>query len=344
MRTLPKSTQQFARCHNLIFRRGSECRLREIAGVRATRAGTGEELSESLRRIVAGALWISLAHFESNRTIAHAILYRQSEISCNANNCVVCFLAMQQALRVRKIQELFLQQEFVNFEEMCSKYEASKSSIRRDLIELEQKGVLRRVHGGAISLQTRDEVMDFSRLSGSSHDEKARIGKLAASLIQDGQTVIMGGGSTVVEVAKNLDGRMIQIVTNSVPIAQTFWDSKQVEVTLTGGYLFPRLGIQLGPICEKMLNSISADLLIMGIRGITAAGISDSNSLLVASITAMIHAAHRVVVVADHFKFGRDAMINAANLADIDEVISDTGLNPEFQKLLTDNGIEYKLA
>ena len=87
-----------------------------------------------------GAIWIRLAHFESKRTIAHTILYRQSKISCNTNNCVVSFLAMQQAIRVRKIQELFLQQEFVNFEELCSKYEASKSSIRRDLIELEQKG------------------------------------------------------------------------------------------------------------------------------------------------------------------------------------------------------------
>lgn len=251
---------------------------------------------------------------------------------------------MQQALRIRKIQELFSQQEFVNFEELCSRFEASKSSIRRDLIELEQKGVLRRVHGGAISLQTRDEVMDFNRLSRSSHDEKERIGRLAASLIQDGQTVMMGGGSTVVEVAKNLSDRRIQIVTNSLPIAQTFWDSKQAEVTLTGGYLFPRLGIQVGPICVKMLGSVSADYLIVGIRGVTAAGISDSNSLIVESIGAMIRSAHKVVVVADHSKFGRDAMIRVASLTDIDQVISDTELAPEFQQLLTDNGVEYKLA
>ena len=65
---------------------------------------------------------------------------------------------MQQVLRIRKIQELFSQREFMSFEEMCSKFNSSKSSIRRDLIELESKGVLRRVHGGALSLQTRDEV------------------------------------------------------------------------------------------------------------------------------------------------------------------------------------------
>ena len=174
---------------------------------------------------------------------------------------------MRQAQRILKVQELFGKEEFVNFEELCQKFNSSKSSIRRDLIELEARGVLRRVHCGAISLQTRDEGLDFSRLSVSFHDEKTRIGKRAASLVQNGQTVILGGGSTFVEVAKYLSDKPIQVVTNSIPVAQVFWESKQVEVTLTGGYLYSRLGVQLGPICERMLHSVSADILIMGTMG-----------------------------------------------------------------------------
>jgi DeoR/GlpR family transcriptional regulator of sugar metabolism len=246
---------------------------------------------------------------------------------------------MQQALRLRKIQELFSQQEFINFDELCSKFETSKSSIRRDLIELEEEGVLRRVHGGAISLQTRDENMDFRRLAESSQDEKSRIGKMAASLVEDGQTVLMGGGSTVTEVARNLKDRPIQVITNSIPVAQEFWESRQVEVTLTGGYLFPRSGVQLGPICEKMLNSVSADILLIGTRGITEEGISDSNSLIVESIRAMIRAAHKVVVVADHSKFGRNAMIHIASLSDVDQIITDSEAAPEFQQVLTQNNV-----
>ena len=69
---------------------------------------------------------------------------------------------------------------------------------------------------------------------------------------------------------------------------------------LTGGYLYPRLGVQLGPICEKMLNSVKADILIMGICGITKAGISGSNSLIVESLSAMIRAVRKVLIVADH--------------------------------------------
>lgn len=246
---------------------------------------------------------------------------------------------MRQAERKLRIQELFARQEFVNFDELCKAFSASKSSIRRDLMELERENILRRVHGGAISLQTRDELMDFSRLSGSSHDEKSRIGKQTAALVEDGQTIIMSGGSTVAEVAKHLGEKSVHIVTNSVPVAQIFWDSKQVEVTLTGGYLFPRLGVQLGPICEKMLSGVSADLLILGIRGITAAGISDSNSLIVESIRAMIHAAQKVIVVADHSKFGRSAMVHVAPLSEIDEVVSDSGLSAEFRQMLSEQGV-----
>jgi len=251
---------------------------------------------------------------------------------------------MRQTERILKVQQLFAKQEFVNFEELCDLFKASKSSIRRDLIELEQKGVLKRVHGGAISLQTRDELLDFGRLSGSCHAEKARIGRVASTLVEDGQTVILGGGSTVVEVARNLSDKTIQIVTNSIPVAQIFWESKRVEVTLTGGYLYPRLGVQLGPICERMLQSVSADLLIMGIHGISSLGISDSNSLNVGSIRAMIKAARKVVVVADHTKFGRDAMIQVADWNDVDKVITDEGVAPEFQEMLRQHNVECVLA
>jgi DeoR/GlpR family transcriptional regulator of sugar metabolism len=251
---------------------------------------------------------------------------------------------MKQAQRILDLRDLFAKQEFVSIEELCARFKSSKSSIRRDLIELEQKGVLRRVHGGAISLQARDEVMDFSHLSGSCHEEKTRIGQAAAALVEDGQSVILGGGSTVAEVARCLSERPIQIVTNSIPVAQVFWDSKQAEVILTGGYLYPRLGVQLGPICEKMLHNVSADILIMGIRGITEAGISDSNSLIVESLRAMIRAVRKVVIVADHTKFGRDALIRVASLDEIHQVVSDKELPRNFQRMLKAHNVASLLA
>jgi len=251
---------------------------------------------------------------------------------------------MRQAERILKVQELFTRQEFVDFEQLCSVFGASKSSIRRDLLELEQKGIIRRVHGGAISLQVRDEGVDFDRLSGSLHSEKTRIGRLAASLVSDGQTIILGGGSTAVEVAKNLVSKPIQVITNSIPVVQVFWESKQVEVTLTGGYFYPRLGVQLGPICEKMLSTVSAEMLIMGIRGISPSGISDHNTLIVESLRAMIKSARKVVLVTDHSKFGIDSMVHVAPLTDVDQIVTDSGLDTNFRQMLKENEIEVLLA
>jgi DeoR family fructose operon transcriptional repressor len=251
---------------------------------------------------------------------------------------------MRQAERILRVKDLFSRQEFAGFEQLCSIFGASKSSIRRDLLELEQRGVIRRVHGGAISLQIRDESVDFTQLSGSLHGEKTRIGKLAASLVSSGQTIILGGGSTAVEVAKSLVSKPIQVITNSVPVVQVFWESKEVEVTLTGGYFYPRLGVQLGTICERMLSNVSADMVIMGIRGISSKGISDYNTLIVESMHAMIKSARKVVLVADHSKFGIDSMVHVAPLADVDQFVTDSDLDPKFQKMLEENSIEVFLA
>jgi DeoR family glycerol-3-phosphate regulon repressor len=93
-----------------------------------------------------------------------------------------------------------------------------------------------------------------------------------------------------------------------------------------------------------MLHSVSADILIMGIMGVTKSGLSDSNSLIVESIRAMIHCARRVVIVADHSKFGRDAMIRVADLSDVDQVVTDNGLDQESQQMLKENGVEFVLT
>lgn len=251
---------------------------------------------------------------------------------------------MNSAERQIRLRELLANQEFVSLNALCEQVGASRSSVRRDLIELEREGIVRKVHGGAIALHFRDESLDFLKLSSSHHEEKVRIGKRAASLIQDGQTVIFAGGSTAVEAARFLLDRPIQVITNSLPVAHVFWDCKQVEVTLTGGYLYPRLGIQLGPICEQMLEEVAADWLIMGIRGITEAGLSDSNSLIMGSIRKMIQVSREVIIVADHSKFGRDSMVHVADLTELDVVVSDTALAPEFQELIKRNGVECFLA
>ncbi len=251
---------------------------------------------------------------------------------------------MNQVERLRYIREALSMKDFVSLEDLCIEMGVSRATARRDLIEAERGRNIRRVHGGAMSTSSREEALDFGRLSVSCQEEKTRIGRAAADLIQDGQTVVLGGGSTVAEVARCLLDRPIQIITNSIPVAEIFWECRRTEVTLTGGYLYPRLGIQFGPICERMLHSVSADLAILGIRGITAAGLSDTSALVVESIRAMMKCAQRVVIVADHTKFGRNAMIRVADLAELDQIITDRDLALEYCQLLDEHRIRYLLA
>ena len=251
---------------------------------------------------------------------------------------------MKAAHRQLRIRELMESREFVDLETLCRELGASESSVRRDLRRLEQQLVLKRVHGGALAMKTQDPLLDFRWQSTRHAAEKQRIAEQAAALIEDGQTVILDGGSTTAAVASRLAGRFLNIITNSLAIAEVFKNARQVELTLTGGYLYPRLEVMLGPLCENMLAGVTADTLIMGIGGVTETGFSNNNTLLVGSERKMIEASRKVVIVADHTKFGKAAMVPLAPLNAADIVVSGTALAAEHQQMLRSHGIQVLLA
>ncbi len=206
---------------------------------------------------------------------------------------------------------MFESKDFLDLETLCRELEASESSVRRDLDVLEEQNVLKRVYGGAVPVQPPGNggAFDFMVESERFSDEKSRIGRLTAGLIEDGQTVILDGGSTVAAVARELAAKSLHVVTNSLPIAEALEARRNIELTLTGGYLDPRIRVMLGPLCEQMLGLIRADVVIMGIGSVSDAGFSNNNTLVVGSEQKMIEIANKVIIVADHTKFGRSAMI-----------------------------------
>ena len=175
-------------------------------------------------------------------------------------------------------------------------------------------------------------------------DEKSRIARLTAGLIEDGQTVILDGGSTVAAVARELAAKSLHVITNSLPIAESLETARNIELTLTGGYLDPRIRVMLGPFCEQMLSALRADTVIMGIGSITEAGFSNNNTLVVGSEQKMIEIAGKVIIVADHTKFGRGGMFPVAPLSAADVIVSDRDLASEYVELLRANGVEVLLA
>jgi len=252
---------------------------------------------------------------------------------------------MKAAERQLRIRQMIENRDFIDSETLGRELDASESSVRRDLDILEDEGVLKRVYGGAVSVQAAPHrAFDYAVESVRLSDEKSRIARLTAGLIENGQTVILDGGSTVAAVARELAAKSLHIVTNSLPIAEGLESLRNIELTLTGGYLDQRLRVMLGPFCEQMLGAIRADAVIMGIGGITEAGLSNNNTLVVGSEQKMIEVASRVIVVADHTKFGHGGMVPVAPLTAVHTVVSDAELNPEFIAMLRDHGVEVLLA
>jgi DeoR/GlpR family transcriptional regulator of sugar metabolism len=247
-------------------------------------------------------------------------------------------------VRERRIRELLQAQEFVDLGTLCQELGTSESSVRRDLAALELTGILRRVHGGAVSATPRGDSYDFSRQTERAVEEKRRIGRRAARLVEDGSTLILDGGTTVAALARELLDRSLHVITNAVPIAQILSASRSVEVTLTGGVLYPRLGVLLGPFCEEMLGKVTADAAIMGVGGVTDQGLSNNDTLLVGTEKRMIAAARRVIILADHGKFGRPAMVPLASLSEVDVMVSDSELDERHRRLVKRHGIELELA
>src|SRR4051794_6293706 len=172
-------------------------------------------------------------------------------------------------------------------------------------------------------------------------DEKRSIAEAVAARIRDGDAVLLDGGTTTLEVAHLLVGRPLQIVTNSLPIANLFSSSRETDLVMLGGYIFPRTGVALGPLTVRMMEDVHVQQTILSVGGITAKGLFNSNLLLVETERQMMRCADEVVVVADHTKFGRPALAFLCEWPEIDTLIVDRALTRPQRELL--GGADVKL-
>jgi DeoR/GlpR family transcriptional regulator of sugar metabolism len=244
--------------------------------------------------------------------------------------------------RRQKVLELVSEHGFMALSELAKTLNASESTIRRDLDYWGQHGLVRRTHGGAIYRDDSQTLPALEERATREMLEKQLIARAAAARIEDGDSILLDGGTTTLEVAKLLVGRPLQIVTNSLPIANLFASCRETDLVMLGGYVYPRTGVALGPLTVRMMDDIHVQQTIMSTGGITAKGLFNGNMLLVESERQMMRCADEVVVVADHTKFGRQALAFLCELEAIDTLIVDAGLTHEQRELV--NGVRLIVA
>jgi DeoR family transcriptional regulator, fructose operon transcriptional repressor len=251
---------------------------------------------------------------------------------------------MQPEERRQRIAEYLQSAEFASLEEVSRQVQASVSTVRRDLTILEASGNVKRTHGGARIIEPRSDEFIFSARDTRQLVEKEAIGRACAELIQPGQSVVIDAGTTAYHVARHLESKAPQIVTNSLPVANLFASANRLEVTLSGGVIYPRLGVLVGPLAVECFSKIHVDVAIMGAGGILLEGISNSHGLLIDIQKAMINAARRVIFCLDHTKFGRQSFVPLCDLDSVDIVVTDSGSPADLVEALRARQVDVVVA
>jgi DeoR/GlpR family transcriptional regulator of sugar metabolism len=251
---------------------------------------------------------------------------------------------MQPEERQKRIEEYLQKVEFASLDELALHVDASTSTVRRDVIALEAGGALRRTHGGARLTNPPSDEFIFALRDTHQLAEKEAIGRACAELIQPNQTVIIDAGTTVYHVAKHLEAKTPQIITNSLPVANFFAASNRVELILSGGVIYPRLGVLVGPLAVEAFSRIHADVAIMSAGGITLEGVTNSHGLLIEIQHAMMRAAEKVVFCFDNTKLGRRSVSFLCRLDDIDAIVTDPGAPAELVSQFRASGLETIVA
>jgi DeoR/GlpR family transcriptional regulator of sugar metabolism len=230
--------------------------------------------------------------------------------------------------------------------ELANRFSSSAVTIRNDLNELHQRGLVLRSHGGAVLPDTILRESPVHERLKTHAEEKRRIGAIAATLINDGETIILDSGTTTLEIARQIKNKQgLQVITNGVNIAAELLDAREVQTFIVGGTLRVDSASIVGRSTEEMFEQFSADKLFLSGAGCDPDfGVSGANLEETMVNRAMVRIAREIILVADASKFSKRSMVRIAPFTEIDTVISDTGLREEMQEKVRGLGCNLILA
>jgi len=246
------------------------------------------------------------------------------------------------AERLGRLRELVRARRVVRLQEVCRELDVSTATARRDLAELEQCGDLRRVHGGAVSVESRLAEPLFDDKTARAAREKQRIAQAALQLIRPGETIYLDGGSTVLALARLLrDRTQVTVVTNSLRAAIEL-AAAGPRLLLVGGELRRLSQTLVGPLTRSLLEELHVDRAFMGTMGLTPEGLTTTDPGEAYTKELVMHRAREVVLLADHSKFDKVLFARAGRLEQVQVLITDKKLDAAWARALSQHGVKVQ--
>ena len=248
--------------------------------------------------------------------------------------------------RQQQIVRLLSRQQRLSVAEICGQFSISEATARRDLESLAEQGKIQRVHGGAIPVEQVPPELPILQRENEQANEKQRIGQAAAALVQDGETVFLSSGTTVLEAARALRGRQnLTVITNSLAVVNALAGAEGVAVICLGGMLRNSELSFIGHITELALAELRADKILIGTRAISLE-FGLTNEYLPETLTdrAILKAGREIIVLADYTKFGHTATVLLAPLERIQTLVTDERTPSEFTESIKKRGIRLLIA
>jgi DeoR/GlpR family transcriptional regulator of sugar metabolism len=248
--------------------------------------------------------------------------------------------------RQKQILSLLSQQGRLSVAEIVTQFSISEATARRDLETLASQGKGQRVHGGMIAVEQAPPESPILEREHEQADEKTRIGRAAARLVENNETIFLGSGTTVLEIARNLrDHKGLTVITNSLPVLNTLAGLKEITVVSLGGMLRESELSFIGHITEQALVEVRADKVFMGTRGVSLEhGLT--NDYLQETLTdrAILKSGREIVIVADHTKINRVSTVLLAPLNSMHTFVTNSEADKKFIQALRKQGISVVAA
>ncbi len=254
------------------------------------------------------------------------------------------------AERRSQIAQMVTEKGQVYVSDLVEMFNVSEVSIRRDLTLLEESKRLKRVHGGAIPIPGSFRTDSFEEKQKLHNDAKARIGQFAASLIQQGDIILLDSGTTTLEIVHNIPpalrvSNMINMVSNSMPLSQEVLSWPSPNLTVLGGIYLPDYQATVGPQTLSQLHELTADIVFLGTDGLTLEGGATTANVLMAEVDRMMaDHARRTVLVTDSSKFGRKGFVPVKKVSAYQTIITDKDAPMDMVNAIRAMGVEVLLV